>query len=344
MTIHGAKGLESPFVIILDANHTVGAADHSGVLLEWSPNDRSPSHLSMYTKAGLTSPRSQIREDEELISQNENWNLLYVAMTRAKQGLWISGVAKESSTNNPTGLDPKSWYARAQFGQLPTIESITAEITPRDAKKQSSTSKEHSMTDTFSIEDFQITWDQAKHSHQQQLLEIESGATVQSTQVTEKAPDPEILEEGTHFHKLLEFLTVDSTKTQTTQMPNEQEMMNWLSIDQEQAQKLITRTRTVLEAPELKPYLTSGQWVQAWNELDIASEEGKTYRMDRLVELEDHLAIIDYKLTIPKEGSEKYEQYRKQLQNYQAELTRIRKDKPNKAYLISAEGEIVEVK
>jgi ATP-dependent helicase/nuclease subunit A len=344
MTIHGAKGLESPFVIILDANHTVGAADHSGVLLEWSPNDKSPSHLSMYTKAGLTSPRSQIREDEELISQNENWNLLYVAMTRAKQGLWMSGVAKESSTNNPTGLDPKSWYARAQFGQLPTIESTTAEITPRDAKKQSSTPKENSITDTFSIEDFQIAWDEAKQSHQQQLLEIERGAIVQSTQVTEKAPDPEILEEGTNFHKLLEFLTVDSTKTQTTQMPNEQEIMNWLSIDQEQAQKLITRTQTVLEAPELKPYLTSGQWVQAWNELDIASEEGKSYRMDRLVELEDHLAIIDYKLTIPKEGSEKYEQYRKQLQNYQTELTRIRKDKPNKAYLISAEGEIVEVK
>jgi len=45
MTIHGAKGLESPFVIILDANHTAGASDHSGVLLEWSPNEKSPSHL-----------------------------------------------------------------------------------------------------------------------------------------------------------------------------------------------------------------------------------------------------------------------------------------------------------
>jgi ATP-dependent helicase/nuclease subunit A len=66
--------------------------------------------------------------------------------------------------------------------------------------------------------------------------------------------------------------------------------------------------------------------------------------MDRLVEFDDHLVIIDYKLTIPKVGSDKYEQYRKQLQNYQAELTRIRGDKPNKAYLISAEGEIVEVK
>jgi ATP-dependent helicase/nuclease subunit A len=127
-------------------------------------------------------------------------------------------------------------------------------------------------------------------------------------------------------------------------MPSEQEVMNWLGVDQGHAQKLIARTKAVLEAPELKRYLTSGQWIQAWNELDIASEEGKSYRMDRLVELDDHLAIIDYKLTIPGMGTEKYEKYRKQLQGYQTELTRIRKDKPNKAYLISAEGKMVEVK
>ena len=65
--------------------------------------------------------------------------------------------------------------------------------------------------------------------------------------------------------------------------------------------------------------------------------------MDRLVELDDHLAIIDYKLTIPELGSEKYEKYRKQLQGYQTELTRIRKDKPNKAYLISSEGKMHQI-
>jgi ATP-dependent helicase/nuclease subunit A len=347
MTIHGAKGLESPFVIILDANHTVGASDHSGVLLEWSPNDRSPSHLSMYTKASLTSPRIQIREDEELISQNENWNLLYVAMTRAKQGLWISGVAKEPTTNNSLGLDQKSWYARAQFGKLPTIEAIeTSAINSDGVAKQPSATKESSpVSETFSIEDFQIAWEEAKLSHQQQLRDIESGLTVESTlAAVENEPDPEILDEGTNFHKLLEFLTPDSANQIKPPMPSEQEIMNWLSVDQEQAQRLVMRTQTVLEASALKPYLTSGDWIQAWNELDIASKEGKSYRMDRLVELDDHLAIIDYKLTIPKEGSEKYEKYRAQLKNYQAELTRIREDKPNKAYLISSHGEIVEVK
>lgn len=348
MTIHGAKGLESPFVIILDANHTAGANDHSGVLLEWSPNERSPSHLSMYTNATLTAPRTQIREAEELISQKENWNLLYVAMTRAKQGLWISGVAKKPTENNPSGIDPKSWYARVQLGGLSTAELNQA---PENTAKPSAKSGGEN-AETFAIEDFQIAWDQAKESHQQQLRDIADGTksaaaqASQSENESDHLPDPEILDEGTHFHKLLEFLTPDSSnvaKAAIQEMPSKQEIMDWLSVDQEQADKLITRVSTVLTTPELKPYLTTGPWLAAWNELDIASEIGKSYRMDRLVEFEDHLAIIDYKLTMPKQGSDKYEQYRKQLQNYQAELTRIRGDKINKAYLISAAGEIMEI-
>ncbi len=344
MTIHGAKGLESPFVIILDANHTVGNSDHSGVLLEWSPSESSPSHLSMYTKASLTSPRSKIREDEELIGQNENWNLLYVAMTRAKQGLWISGVAKEPSTNNPTGLDQKSWYARALFGQLPTLEPIVATLI--DGEKESPPSQKSTQApDTFSIEDFQITWEPAKVSYQQQLQDIVSGVTIKAIQLAvEKAPDPEILEEGVHFHKLLEFLVPQSSSSEKTiLMPSEQELIDWLGVDQVMAKKLLNHVQTVLNAPNLQLFLQPGQWLQAWNELDITSETGKSFRMDRLVEFADHLAIIDYKLTIPKHDNEMYGKYRDQLQNYQIELKRIRPDKENRAYLISSGGKVEQI-
>jgi len=344
MTIHGAKGLESPFVIILDANHTVGNSDHSGVLLEWSPSESSPSHLSMYTKASLTSPRSQIREDEELISQNENWNLLYVAMTRAKQGLWISGVAKESSTNNPTGLDQKSWYARALFGQLPTVEPIVA-MPSAGATEKNAPQKNIQTPENFSIEDFQISWEEAKLSHQQQLQDIVSGATVKAIQAeADKAPDPEILEEGVHFHKLLEFLVPQSSKSEKSPaIPSEQEVMNWLGVNPAAAKRLLAHIQVVLNTPELQLYLSPGEWLQAWNELDIASEDGKSFRLDRLVEMGDHLAIIDYKLSIPKQDSEMYGKYLKQLQNYQKELKRIRPDKENRAYLISSGGKIEQI-
>ena len=219
-------------------------------------------------------------------------------MTRAKQGLWISGVAKEATTNNPTGLDPKSWYARTEFGKLATtgLGEVMLDV---DAKNSSAPKAVAPVSDAFSIEDFQVSWDQATLSHQQQLLNIESGATVQVVQVeVEKASDPEILEEGTNFHKLLEFLTPDSSNLAKPPMPSEQELMNWLDIDQEGARKLIAHAQKVLTTPELKRYLTSGEWLQAWNELDIASKDDKSYRIDRLVEFNDHLAIIDYTLYI----------------------------------------------
>ena len=339
MTIHGAKGLESPFVIILDANNTDTNVDHSGVLIDWSPEEESPSHVSLFTSKTLTSPRAEINEAEKQIGEKENWNLLYVAMTRARQGLWISGDAHKPTTNNPCGLDSSSWYGKASKAELPVYS--VAEQAPRAGAAETIRPAQGQ-----AVEDFVLDWPFAQESHQQMLSDIENGITVEVFAGEDEQianPDPEILEEGTNFHKLLEFLTPDSNDQAKPAMPSDQEVMSWLGVDRAHAKRVIERTKAVLETPELKPYLTSGQWIAAWNELDIASEAGKSYRIDRLVELDDHIAIIDYKLTIPKVGSEKYEMYRKQLQGYQAELTRIRQDKPNKAYLIASDGKMHQI-
>ncbi|WP_216187546.1 UvrD-helicase domain-containing protein [Polynucleobacter sp. MWH-HuK1] len=338
MTIHGAKGLESPFVIILDANNTDTNVDYSGVLIDWSPQEESPSHLSLFTSKTLTGLRAEINEAEKQIGEKENWNLLYVAMTRARQGLWISGDAQKPTANNPSGLDKSSWYGKASKAEL-SVYQVREQVIAEEVESVRTATE-------YAVEDYVLEWNPAQDSYKQMLSDIESGVTVEvfvgeDEQV--ENPDPEILEEGINFHKLLEFITPDSANPSKPAMPSEQEVMNWLNIDQVHAKRVIERTKTVLEAPKLKPYLTSGQWIAAWNELDIASEVGKSYRIDRLVELEDHIAIIDYKLTIPEVGSEKYEIYRRQLQGYQAELIRIRRDKPSKAYLIAADGKMHQV-
>ena len=340
MTIHGAKGLEAPFVIMLDANHTEWRAPKRGVLLDWSPDETSPSHLSLYTAKSLTEKRAAIYQKENEVSENENWNVLYVAMTRAQQGLWISGV----QSHIKDGISEKSWYGRALAAGMETLDiTQLGEVLPQQQEKVNSNSSE-----PFQMNHFQLSWSAAKQAHQQTIANIESGALAIAVKAKEQAaaveqPDPEILEEGTHFHKLLEFLTPHSASQAAVPVPSEQELMNWLSIDQEHAKKLMERVQIVMGVPKLKPYLTDNQWVQAWNEIDIADQEGKSYRMDRLVEFEDHLAILDYKLTIPEVGSEAHEKYRAQLNNYKQELGRIRPDKPAKAYLISAKGEIAEI-
>jgi ATP-dependent helicase/nuclease subunit A len=61
-------------------------------------------------------------------------------------------------------------------------------------------------------------------------------------------------------------------------------------------------------------------------------------RFDRLVEFADRLVILDYKLSLPKEGDSKTALYQKQLQQYASGLQRLRNDKPIEAYLVSAAG------
>jgi ATP-dependent helicase/nuclease subunit A len=342
MTIHGAKGLEAPFIIMLDANSTEWRAPHRGVLLDWSPEDASPRHLSLYTSASLTGERSTIFKKENEVSQNENWNLLYVAMTRAKQGLWLSGV----DARTKTGINERSWYGRALAAGLNILDVIVFNL-PNENPQADETKQELGRM-SFKMDHFDIAWDDAAKDHLEHLSKIESGALAEELKVTlleraKEEPDPELLQEGTNFHRLLEFLIPDSGNQAKPPMPSEQELMNWMGVDQEQAKDLIVRAKTVLETSELKPYLTSGEWITAWNELDIATAEGKGYRIDRLVEFEDHFAILDYKLSIPPEGSLLHQKYLAQLRVYQTQLSRIREDKPSKAYLVSAAGKLVEM-
>jgi ATP-dependent helicase/nuclease subunit A len=351
MTVHGAKGLEAPFVILLDTNHTTGMNQHRGILLDWPPNEVAPIHLSAYTKDTITSPRTQIQEEEQRISANENWNALYVAMTRAKQGLWISGVATSSAKEG--GLDLNSWYHRIQSAELSDyVVSKEVAAAPDDARSTSQSQGE-GQSDSgmlFSIDDFVLDWDVAQSSHAMQQANIESGTANINTTVNSTEPeiDPRILEDGVYFHALLECCTLQSGGT-AADLPSLTQTMNWFGIDEARATLALSRAKTVLQTDVLKPFLLDGEWIQAWNEIDVlipadaaqaAGESGKTIhtRFDRLVEFADRLVILDYKLSLPKEGDSKTALYQKQLQQYASGLQRLRNDKPIAAYLVSAAG------
>jgi ATP-dependent helicase/nuclease subunit A len=327
---------------------------HRGILLDWPPNETAPIHLSVFTKDTITSPRTQIQEEEQRIASNENWNALYVAMTRAKQGLWISGVA--TSSVKEEGLDLNSWYYRIQSAELPDF-AISEEVatTPNDQKSTVQSQSNTSMP--FSIDDFSLEWGVAKSSHALQLANIEGGVVNATAPVdlVDDDLDPRILEDGVHFHALLECCTLQSGST-ISDLPSLMHTMNWFGIDEARATLALSRAKTVLQTDALKPYLLDGEWVQAWNEIDVlmTADENESMpdeqnkktihtRFDRLVEFADRLVILDYKLSLPKEGDRKSALYQKQLQQYATGLQRIRNDKPIEAYLVSAAGELLQL-
>jgi ATP-dependent helicase/nuclease subunit A len=186
------------------------------------------------------------------------------------------------------------------------------------------------------------------------LANIEGGIAKTNAAIAPAEPelDPRILEDGVHFHALLECCTLQSGST-AFDLPSLAHTMNWFGIDEARATLALSRAKAVLQADALKPYLLDGKWIQAWNEIDvlmtadvseaIRDEQNKKTihtRFDRLVEFTDRLVILDYKLSLPKEGDPKSALYQKQLQQYASGLQRIRNDKPIEAYLVSAAGEL----
>ena len=345
MTIHGAKGLESPFVVILDSNHTDTIFDYNGVLLDWPPSNYGPSHLSLFTSRTLTSPRQAIYDRENEIGEMENWNLLYVAMTRAKQGLWICGNAKKSTSNNSSGLDEGSWYGRAKAADIPIFDlsdiAPTAQFTESSVNNKMPAETGKRATSAFSIEDFMVNWEPAKDNIQKHLLDIESGADLKVFEGESEDDgdefDPNMLEEGVCFHKVLEHFTSQIAPITLDEI-DAREIALWLEVDEATAIRALGRASNVINNKSLTPYLHSGEWIQAWNEIDFVNTAGKSFRIDRLIEFEDRLVILDFKLTIPRIGDKKRDLYRAQIQNYAQELARIRPDKPIEAYLVSSEG------
>ncbi len=116
MTVHGSKGLQAPIVILADA------ADN--------PDSSRGGSLDLVDPAsemsGDTEPRCiplpPLRKEERLgriaaeseksrkAEREEHWRLLYVAMTRAEEALFVGG----SLSAREKAPAPDSWYARLE--------------------------------------------------------------------------------------------------------------------------------------------------------------------------------------------------------------------------------------
>ncbi|WP_394728412.1 double-strand break repair helicase AddA [Altererythrobacter sp. GH1-8] len=128
MTVHGSKGLQAPIVILADATGSPGQGgdialpERLGEALSGSAEPRSvpvPS-LSKDERAGPVEEAWQRAQLDEL---KEHWRLLYVAMTRAEEALFIGGSLGPRNKNGPP---EDSWYARLAplFGEDALADDI----------------------------------------------------------------------------------------------------------------------------------------------------------------------------------------------------------------------------
>ena len=111
MTVHGAKGLEAPVVLLADATSDPSRLGGPARTLDFPLPGVGKAPLLRPRKAERMPPFEALIAAEEAADLEEHWRLLYVALTRASERLVIAGL----DTSNSRGeLPANCWHGRVQ--------------------------------------------------------------------------------------------------------------------------------------------------------------------------------------------------------------------------------------
>jgi ATP-dependent helicase/nuclease subunit A len=301
-TVHEAKGLEAPIVWLLDANDTRSRHDGYGVLLDWPTNAARPTHFSLYaTLAAQGKKRRHMFEAEEQYARREGMNLLYVAITRAKQALLVSGNGKNSETEQKKNT--LSWYDRiAQLGVSADNPLLAGNVENIDNK---------------------------------QSVEIYSDAALQRSLPTGQRAASLTLEQrrGTWLHALLQQLTLPGALAEQAAMQIK------CGIPAEEMAALWQQAQALLAKPELQRFFDTTHYRRAHNEMPYVNAQGELKRIDRLVEFENEVWVLDYKTGASHDPGP----YRAQMMEYRSAMQSVYADKTVCCALVFADGTLTEI-
>ncbi|OYY79227.1 MAG: double-strand break repair helicase AddA [Sphingomonas sp. 28-62-20] len=109
MTVHGAKGLQAPLVILADATVDPGLVPRS--ILHWKPDEDQEAFPIFRPRSSERGGRlGDYIDDVQARELQEHWRLFYVAATRAEERLVIAGALGPRAQGVPPAA---SWYAAA---------------------------------------------------------------------------------------------------------------------------------------------------------------------------------------------------------------------------------------
>ena len=323
MTVHGAKGLEAPIIIMPDTVRTTRTVpsqagrrllwpDKTGLPFPlWSP--RTSFDFPLYKEAARTLDE---RADEEYK------RLLYVAMTRASDRLYVCG--HKGSKN----LLPTSWYNFIRDGllSLPETETLKDDtLVLENQQTQKAESKEHIYIPNGMQPDLPLwLYEQAPD---EKGFKSTSPSNLEKTDRTvfllASHRATYSLRQGVLMHKLLEFLPGLAPERIEAALEDFLRLYAQdLPVDIRSG--IGRKTLALLGQPEFAPIFGPGS--QAEVPLTGRMADGRiiTGQIDRLLITESEIWIVDYKtgqsgLT----DTEIPSAYRKQIQAYTDTLRSI---------------------
>lgn len=352
LTVHSAKGLEAPVIVVLDANHIRHSHDSVGVLYDWAPNKSKPTHFSVFCgPATHGAARSRWLNLERAARKQEDWNLLYVATTRAKQLLIVSGIAVTHTKASFNGIQKDSWYNRLHnkktIAKIPIPPQISPKLrdgslleqstSPAERRKPASLNNGNQPTSFFAtppVTRYSLTRSTASDS-------ISLTAETRKQRESLSSLSKNTTSEGIALHALLDIVTSDATQTRQRwpcSIPSAKAVALLLTCSLKLANTMRAYAKNILTRPSLERFFNPVYYQRALNEVEIYFS-GRTLRCDRLIVFRNEVWVLDYKRSIPNfKQSSGYAQ----LLLYKQAVSLLFQKQKIRAAFVSLNGSLVE--
>lgn len=289
MTIHRAKGLEFPVVILPFSNGRVEKGKkHLWINIENEKISQMVSALVPATESLMETPYGELYEEEKNKSLLDSLNVLYVALTRPEERLYIlTGKPSKDSSKLGTVSDMFAYYyqTKGEWQEGKAIYNFGEEV-PHVSNKNSD------ITLNLKLETF-------NSNHWRDNIKMRTAASsIWSLEATENKKMYGVMMH-TALAKVKSAEDIDSAV---------HSMFTEGLITSEEKEDLFIKLTNILMLPELKAHFSKGLIIR--NEAEISTLAGEFFRPDRVILNKNNAVIIDYKT-----GGEA-SSHKKQILNY----------------------------
>lgn len=329
LTIHAAKGLESPVVFLADSAAAGPRNRAYQTLVRWPAQALCPSHFLLCGKTSeADSVSAALLDAEAQQQQREQTNLLYVALTRAKQILYISGCLPKNTDmgwygaivrqlGDADAIAQNGWHSAS--GVMPqTIRPgtdanpITMPATdPRLAQPIPSATMDREIAPSHSVEE----------------------------QTGETRSDELGRQRGLAIHRFLQIMT-ESPSFDVDRLIRQASAELHLDREKAPVEAWLTEARAVMGNPRYRDWFDPACYDRSYNEVPVyyySNERLVHGVIDRLVIKDDACVLIDYKTqrnVAQNQLAAAAAPYHEQIRHYVDAARLLWPDKVVRAYLL----------
>jgi len=329
MTVHGAKGLEAPIVFLPDTCTVPGDPKGGVIRMAVRPDDPEGPEMPLWTMRSDFRPGAAAERIDEWKQKQlrEYYRLLYVAMTRARDRLYVGGLLPggRDKDGDPPQPDPASWYAAIREALFPGGEEDPCALRDEDGvligwrlEEGEAPDPGHPAADGRDVEPLP-DWARRRPAPEDGpavwlapsriMAEAKEGAedARRMRQVISPLETPGQAEQrrfarGILVHRLLQHLP---------DMPSEERRraaMEWLrrpphALPEDDARALTEEVLGIMEDPRFALLFGPDSHAEAPFAARIATDDGREIlvsgQIDRLVVTDDEVIVADYKTARP---------------------------------------------